>query len=88
MYVGIGETSWNSQKLGLSLIWLPFIYKKWNMKFFYKNFDRQLGGFSIENLTHPLKSENFMTSNHRHVGCPSIGKRLECWLCVLRFAFG
>jgi len=32
--------------------------------------------------------ENFMTSNHRHVGCPSRGKRLECWRCVLRFAFG
>ena len=42
-----------AKKLGLSLIWLPFIYKKWNMKIFYKNFDRQLGGFAIENLTHP-----------------------------------
>ena len=27
-------------------------------------------------------------SNHRHVGCPSRGKRLECWRCVLRFKFG
>ena len=36
----------------------------------------------------PIKRENFMTSNHRHVGCPSRGKRLECWRSVLRFAFG
>ena len=64
-----------AKKFGLSLIWLPLIYKKWNMKIFYKIFDRQLGGFSIENLTHPLKSENFMMSNHRHVGCPYIEAR-------------
>ena len=29
-----------------------------------------------------------MTSKHRHVGCQSRGKRLECWRCVLRFKFG
>ena len=51
-----------AKKFGLSLIWLPFIHMKWNRKKIYKNFDWQLGGFSIENLTHPLKSENFMTS--------------------------
>jgi hypothetical protein len=73
------------KKFGLSLIWLPFIYKKWNMKKNYKNVDRQLGGFSIENLTQPLKSENFITSDHSHVGCQSRGKKLECWRCVLRF---
>ena len=27
-------------------------------------------------------------SKHRHVGCQSRGKRLECWRCVLRFKFG
>ena len=86
--VGSGETSWNRQKLGLNLIWLPFIYKKWNIKFFHKNFDIQLGGFSFQNLTLSLKRENFMTSKYRHVGCQSRGKRFECWRCVLRFSFG
>ena len=34
--------------------------------------------------TPPLKSENFMTSKHRHVGCLSRGNSLQCWRIVLR----
>ena len=45
-----------ANKFGLNLIWLPFIYKKWNLNFFHKFFDYQLGGFSLKNLTFPLKS--------------------------------
>ena len=85
--LGSGETSWNQLNFGLHLIWLHFIYKKWNMKKFYKIFDSELGGFLIENLTLLLKSENLMTSKHRLVGCPSGGKRLELWRCVLLWRY-
>ena len=44
-----------AKKLGLNLIWLPFMYKKWNINLFHKIFDNQLGGFSFKNFTLPLK---------------------------------
>ena len=62
-----------AKKFGLNLIWLPFIYKKWDLNFFHKIFDIQLGKFAIQNLTLPFKSENFMASKYRHVGCQSRG---------------
>ena len=32
-----------AKKLGLNLIWLPFIYKKLNINFFHKIFDKSAG---------------------------------------------
>ena len=32
-----------------------------------------------------IKSENFMTSKHRHMVCLSTGNGLQCWRTVLRF---
>ena len=59
---------------------MPFIYKKWNIIFFHKMFDKIWPS--------KYKSDHFMTSKHRHVWCLSRGKMWECWRCVLRYYLG
>ena len=36
----------------------------------------------------PLKSENFTSNKHRHIGCLSKGNNMQCWRIVPRFKFG
>ena len=64
---------------------VAFHIQEMEHKFFSQNVWPSAGWFLLWNLTFPLKSENLMTSKHRHVGCQSKGKRLKCWRCVLRF---
>ena len=64
---------------------LPFYVHIWDIqpKKAFKEF--LMVGNGPQNWAPPLKSENFTSPKHRHVGCLSRGNGLECWRCALRF---